>query len=252
MKLHAQPFAALALLGVFFSGCDRPVEGDTKESTQEQLQEHSDPFAVTEGEVAEDEQIPKTLNEALDLMMAGLTDEDRKFIEAAGDEYATSAHFGSGMGMRNSWGLWGDSPLSRYFSRLGIYHADDMSAIINEAFSRQVRGKDIQLEKLVQYYRDYWEKQDIVAPLNLNCPHCGKEMLVDSFGTGVSKTEPDRFYFFGICPEEQEFLFYHKDGWQRRETINSEQAGAGQPATRPESDSKGSDKPQPEAEGRSQ
>ena len=31
----------------------------------------------------------------------------------------------------------------------------------------------------------------------------------------------------------------------------SEQAGAGQPATRPESDSEGSDKPQPEAEGRS-
>jgi hypothetical protein len=91
-------------------------------------------------------------------MMAGLSDEDRKFIEDAGDEYASFAHFGSGMGMRNSWGLWGDSPLSRYFARLGIYHADDMSAIINEAFSRRARGKDIQLEKLVQYYRDYWEK----------------------------------------------------------------------------------------------
>jgi len=33
-------------------------------------------------------------------------------------------------------------------------------------------------------------------------------------------------------------------------TANAQQAGAGQPATRPESDSKGSDKPQPEAEGR--
>jgi hypothetical protein len=31
----------------------------------------------------------------------------------------------------------------------------------------------------------------------------------------------------------------------------AQQAGAGQPATRPESDSEGSDKPQPEAEGRS-
>ena len=31
----------------------------------------------------------------------------------------------------------------------------------------------------------------------------------------------------------------------------AEQAGAGQPATRPESDSEGSDKPQPESEGRS-
>jgi hypothetical protein len=33
--------------------------------------------------------------------------------------------------------------------------------------------------------------------------------------------------------------------------IDAEQAGAGQPATRPESDSEGDDKPQPEAEGRS-
>ena len=34
-------------------------------------------------------------------------------------------------------------------------------------------------------------------------------------------------------------------------TKEGEQAGAGQPATRPESKSEGSDKPQPEAEGRS-
>jgi hypothetical protein len=33
--------------------------------------------------------------------------------------------------------------------------------------------------------------------------------------------------------------------------IKSEQAGAGEPATRSESDSEGSDKPQPDAEGRS-
>lgn len=42
-----------------------------------------------------------------------------------------------------------------------------------------------------------------------------------------------------------------KANWDARQT-NAEQAGSGQPATRPESDSKGSDKPQPESEGRSQ
>jgi hypothetical protein len=36
-----------------------------------------------------------------------------------------------------------------------------------------------------------------------------------------------------------------------KKQINVEQAGTGQPATRPESKSEGSDKPQPEAEGRS-
>lgn len=37
----------------------------------------------------------------------------------------------------------------------------------------------------------------------------------------------------------------------QRSPIKSEQAGTGQPATRPESKSEGGDKPQPEAEGRS-
>lgn len=38
---------------------------------------------------------------------------------------------------------------------------------------------------------------------------------------------------------------------ERSDKTSSEQDGTGQPATRPESDSEGSDKPQPEAEGRS-
>ena len=46
----------------------------------------------------------------------------------------------------------------------------------------------------------------------------------------------------------------HEEGqWRNGDWIptKAEQAGDGQPATRPESDSEGSDKPQPEAEGRS-
>jgi hypothetical protein len=39
--------------------------------------------------------------------------------------------------------------------------------------------------------------------------------------------------------------------WVNRYKIRSEQGGTGQPATRSESKSEGSDKPQPEAEGRS-
>ena len=254
MKLHALSITALALLGFFFGGCDQQGKESTEEATQNQPEEPSDPFAVTEeDEPAEaDTPIPKTLDEALALMIAGLTDEDRKLVKDAGDEYATMAHFGGGMGMRNSWGLWGDSPLTRYFARLGIYHADDMSSIINEAFSRKVRGKDIQLDKLVQYYRDYWEKQDIIAPLDLKSPNGGQEMVIGYMGEGVSKAHPERVYFLGACPDGEEFLFYHKDGWLPRETINSEQGGADQLATAPESKPEGSEKPKPESKVRPQ
>jgi len=47
--------------------------------------------------------------------------------------------------------------------------------------------------------------------------------------------------------EEQKALI---ERWQKA-TSKTEQDGTGQPATRPESKSKGSDKPQPHAEGRS-
>ncbi len=186
-------------------------------------------------------------------MMKGLTDKDRKIVEDAGEEYATMAHFGSGIGIRNSWGLWGDSPLSRYFARLGIYHADDMSAIINTAFSRRVRGTEIKLEELVKYYRDFWAETDTVAPLDLSCPTCGKEMETGYEGCGVSRAHPEREYFFGICHvEEREFFFYHKVGWRPSETFKSEQGRGGQPATVPESKPEGNEKPEPEAGRRSQ
>ena len=229
MKLCMLPVSAYALLCLFLAGCDQPSDEEVNSLTQAPTEEEADPFAVAEDEVVADDPIPKTLDEALDLMMEGLSDEDRKFIEDAGEEYASFAHFGSGMGMRNSWGLWGDSPLTRYFARLGIFHADDMSAIINDAFSRRVRGKDIQLDKLVKYYHDYWEKEDTVAPLDLKSPIDGREMVISYMGGGVSKTHPEKIYFLGTCPDGEEFLFYHKDGWLPRETIDSEQGESPKP-----------------------
>jgi hypothetical protein len=191
-------------------GCERRTQESSRLDVRDQhpSASHSDPESETS------DRIPKTLDEALNVMMAGLTDDDRKFIEEAGEDYAGVAHFGCGMAMRNSWGLWGNSPLSRYFARLGIYHAEDMSGIINLAFSRRVRGKEIELDKLVQGYRDYWEKEDIVAPLALNCPHCGEEMRIGYLGSGQSKEHPDRVYFLGTCPDGFNFNFYHQDGWQ--------------------------------------
>jgi hypothetical protein len=47
------------------------------------------------------------------------------------------------------------------------------------------------------------------------------------------------------------FFLLIEQGRDNSNQKNAEQAGSGQPATRPESKSEGSDKPQPEAEGRS-
>jgi hypothetical protein len=54
----------------------------------------------------------------------------------------------------------------------------------------------------------------------------------------------------GYFPGVGEYLSFTVTGRLDLGTSNGEQGGAGQPATRSESDSEGGDKPQPEAEGR--
>ena len=50
-------------------------------------------------------------------------------------------HFGLGMGIRNTWGLWGDSRLAKYFKKHGIKHPDNMSGIILDAYVNHLKGK---------------------------------------------------------------------------------------------------------------
>lgn len=74
-------------------------------------------------------------------------------------KFLAETHFGLGMWMRNNWRLWRNSKLSRYFNGLGIYHTDDMSSIILQSFYRKLKGDALNLDKQVNYYKEYWEKQ---------------------------------------------------------------------------------------------
>ena len=74
------------------------------------------------------------------------------------DEFTSNAHFGIGLWMRNNWGLWGGSRLSKYFNTLGIFHPDDMSGTILTSYHRHLLGQDIKLEEQIEFYKNYWEK----------------------------------------------------------------------------------------------
>lgn len=177
--------------------------------------------------------IPMTLDMAVEQVLAKLTEEDRSYIRSAGDEYEGMMPSHGGMGMRNGWGLWGDSSLSRYFLRLGIYHADDMSGIICKIVSRKVRGIPDRMDELVQYYRSYWAEQDIVSPLDLGCPHCKKEMRIEYAGEGSVKAHPERAYFSGHCPDGLVYYYYHKDGWLPESVVKGEQGAPDRPPPAP-------------------
>jgi hypothetical protein len=65
--------------------------------------------------------------------------------------------------MRNNWGLWGGSRLAKHFNEMGIFHADDISAIIIMSFHCRLNGRDIGLEEQLEFYKSWWARGHRVA-----------------------------------------------------------------------------------------
>ena len=106
--------------------------------------------------------IPKDLNDAISYLDCNWSEEDKlAFANKNESEAVAELHFGTGRAIRNNWGLWkGDSKLSKYFNRIGIFHPDDMSSIILRSYHRYLNSKDFKLEEQVKYYEDYWKKAE--------------------------------------------------------------------------------------------
>lgn len=101
---------------------------------------------------------PKNLQEALEVMKESLSeDQIQKLKNTKEDVFSNVVHMGSGMRIRNDWGLWGrETEISKWFIRNGIQHADDKSAILTTALVRYVKGEDIRLDEQIEYYRSFW------------------------------------------------------------------------------------------------
>ena len=84
--------------------------------------------------------IPKTLDEAFEILDERLSEEDRRYLQEAKnpDDAAVSLHHSLGRQLRNRWGLWGDgSPLKEHLRKEhGIVHPDDMSGFILRQYCR--------------------------------------------------------------------------------------------------------------------
>jgi len=86
---------------------------------------------------------PKDLDECLVRLTSMLSPHEIERIKRGSAQEMTQHHFGLGLWMRNNWGLWGDSPLARWFQARGIDHADAMSGIILDSFWRHLNGRPI-------------------------------------------------------------------------------------------------------------
>ncbi|WP_301162015.1 DUF6794 domain-containing protein [uncultured Winogradskyella sp.] len=105
-----------------------------------------------------DKYIPTDLNDAISFFECKWSKDDLNDYKTEDEQKATTElHSGTGRSIRNSWKLWaGTSEISKYFKDLGIHHPDDMSSIILTSLHRKLNDKPIELEKQIQFYKNYW------------------------------------------------------------------------------------------------
>jgi len=101
---------------------------------------------------------PATLEEALDRIIAHSSPEDlREFASTIRDKAGTGLHFGLGMWMRNSWGLWENkTSLARELGAAGILHGDDRSGAVFTALWCRLNHQPFSLKEEAAKYAAYW------------------------------------------------------------------------------------------------
>lgn len=84
---------------------------------------------------------PQTVDQAVDLLLTELNDEDKAAIRAMSKSDLIDLHFSLGMHIRNAFGLWqGNEALLRSCRGAGGYiHPDDAGMVIIEALWRRLR-----------------------------------------------------------------------------------------------------------------
>jgi hypothetical protein len=109
---------------------------------------------------AKDVYIPKNLDDCFAQLKRILSKEQVEDMKTGSEEDMIDYHFGLGTWLRNNWGLWGGSRLSRWFNEKGIKHPDDMSGIILDSFRRHLNGKPIKLDEQIKHYQDFWKEAE--------------------------------------------------------------------------------------------
>ncbi len=104
--------------------------------------------------------IPTTLDEAVDQLVATMSDEQRTAYAATDEHFPGRGGFGSGMAMRNDWGLWHhETPISKWLLARRIYHGDDASLVIYRAVWRRLHQlpiDDTWMAEQAAYYEAFW------------------------------------------------------------------------------------------------
>lgn len=147
--------------------------------------------------------IPVDLDDCLKQVDSMFADSVKTEIKALTEnEFSSRYHFGFGMWMRNNWGLWKGSRLSKYFNSLGVYHPDDMTGIIFGSYHRQLTGQERKLGEQIKYYQDYWEKakkNDLERKNNEFANYSINDTVIYKYRSGFISKDQEKKYDNDEC-----------------------------------------------------
>ncbi len=102
--------------------------------------------------------VPISLEDAFVELRKMLPPQAIEKMRSGTEEEMSLYHLSLGMWIRNNWGLWGGSRLSKYFNGLGLHHPDDMSALILSTFWCHLNSKPLRVQERIAEYQAYWRK----------------------------------------------------------------------------------------------
>lgn len=104
--------------------------------------------------------IPKDIKDCIRVLDSIVPDSTKaQYVAIDEPAFIGASHFGMGLTIRNTWGLWRGSRLSEYFVKKGVHHLDDMSGIILRCYHRHLTGKPMRVHELIRHTRHAWRKE---------------------------------------------------------------------------------------------
>lgn len=100
--------------------------------------------------------IPENLEDCFVELERVLNKDLLEEFKNAKEDEILNYHHSIGGWMRDNWGEWPGSGLTKYFAEMGIFHPDDITNIILTSFHRYLNKKDISLQQQIEYYQQYW------------------------------------------------------------------------------------------------
>lgn len=199
----------LLLILTFLATLLTPSLGQTSSNNKQQVKNSKDTTYI-----------PFDLDDCIQQLDKMFADSNKTKIKAmTEDDFSSRVHFDFGMWIRNNWGLWKGSRLSKFFNIRGIYHPDDMSGIIFDSYYRYLTGRDIKLDEQIKYYKDYWGKAKIQEEERKQTAfagyHIGDTVLFNYRNRFVSKAQEEKYdndvcTAKGIITEKNENEFFIK------------------------------------------